>query len=216
MEIRIHTLVLAIPPAGAAIIFLLSIPSVIALVAYLRDGQPKLSGYQDKDGIATEQAVEAYSAQIPKILICTCASLGFVASTALAVVITIFFIKDGDGYGYGNFLGNWFAFASSVSIGLPRAINTKPKLTISSFVSWSKPQALRWAGIRLKATLLGSMPHFQMFRSSLSSSSEMGFSPNPREITKPQPPSNFALQHWCSRFALQLPVFWFRDAQSWL
>lgn len=69
---------------GSVLVFLLSIPSFIAVTS-IPKSKPKSDIYQDKDGVSTREAMAQYSAKIPKILIASFTVTGFAFSTALAV-----------------------------------------------------------------------------------------------------------------------------------
>ncbi|TVY89179.1 ATP-dependent bile acid permease, partial [Lachnellula willkommii] len=74
---------------GTALIFLLTSPSVFAIISHLRAPKANAEIYKDKDGAATPESMAKYSAKIPKILLVVLVVLGFLTSTALAVLATL-------------------------------------------------------------------------------------------------------------------------------
>ncbi|KAF8846826.1 P-loop containing nucleoside triphosphate hydrolase protein [Acephala macrosclerotiorum] len=110
---------LAVGAAGLGVIFLSTIPSAIGLISHLRSSKVKSKIYEDKDGVATEEAVTVYSNKLPKIFIFVFTNLGFLAALALAVLGTLHRTKDG--FFLENWLnvGAWFLLliqASSIAI----------------------------------------------------------------------------------------------------
>jgi hypothetical protein len=106
---------LAVGVAGLGVIFLSTIPSAIGLISHLRSSKVKSKIYKDKDGIATEEAVAAYSNKLSKIFIFVLTNLGFLVSLALAVLGTLHLTND------GFFLENWLnvgAWVSSITARL--------------------------------------------------------------------------------------------------
>lgn len=97
--------------AGSIVVLLLSIPSLYATASHLlgRRKIPSKSGtYEDKDGVATEESVKAYSAKIPKTLLTIFTTAGFLISIASAVLGTL---KNND----GMLIENWLNTAQWVS-----------------------------------------------------------------------------------------------------
>jgi hypothetical protein len=69
--------------------FLLTAPSVIAIHSHFRRKKTKPRRYEDKDGVASEESMAAYSAKIPKIVLGIFTIAGFVIATSLAVLTTL-------------------------------------------------------------------------------------------------------------------------------
>ncbi|OKL56526.1 hypothetical protein UA08_08261 [Talaromyces atroroseus] len=94
--------------AGIAVLALglfLSVPSVTAIAFHYRQPKPKPSLYEDKDGVASEESMAAYSAKTPKIILSVFTMVGFAAATFLAVVTTL---HRND---YAIFVQNWLNVA---------------------------------------------------------------------------------------------------------
>jgi hypothetical protein len=75
--------------AVLALDLLLTAPSVIAIHSHFRHKKPKPRLYEDKDGVASEQSMAAYSAKIPKIVLAIFTIAGFAIATSLAVLTTL-------------------------------------------------------------------------------------------------------------------------------
>ena len=69
--------------------FLLTAPSVIAIYSHFRHKKTKPRLYEDKDGVASEESMAAYSAKIPKIALTIFTIAGFAIATSLAVLTTL-------------------------------------------------------------------------------------------------------------------------------
>jgi hypothetical protein len=100
---------LAVGVAGFGVIFLSTLPSAVCHISHLRSSKAESDIYKDKDGIATEEAVAAYSNKLPKIFIFVLTNLGFLVSLALAVLGALHLTND------GFFLENWFNVGAWVS-----------------------------------------------------------------------------------------------------
>lgn len=86
--------------------FLLTAPALIAIHSHFRHKNSKPRLYQDKDGVASEESMAAYSAKIPKIMLTICTIAGFAIATSLAVLTTL----DQN----GTFVQNWLNVAQWV------------------------------------------------------------------------------------------------------
>jgi len=75
--------------AGLVLVSLLTLPSLVGVASHLRESKLKSNLYEDKDGVATEKSVAAYSAKIPKIFLSIFTVLGLGTSIALAVLETL-------------------------------------------------------------------------------------------------------------------------------
>lgn len=75
--------------AVLALDLLLTAPSVIAIHSHFRNKKTKPRLYEDKDGVASEQSMAAYSAKIPKIVLAIFTIAGFAIATSLAVLTTL-------------------------------------------------------------------------------------------------------------------------------
>lgn len=69
--------------------FLLTTPSVLAIYSHFRRKKTKPRLYEDKDGVASEQSMAAYSAKLPKIVLAIFTIAGFAIATSLAVITTL-------------------------------------------------------------------------------------------------------------------------------
>ena len=99
---------LAAGGAGLALAFLCTFPSVSAIISHFREIKPKSEIYEDKDGIASEESMAAYSAKAPKILLSILTIIGFLTATSLAVLGTL--NRDHD----LTFIQNWLNVAQWV------------------------------------------------------------------------------------------------------
>lgn len=93
--------------AGIVLIAFLALPSIFALFFQLQVPKHKENGYQDEDGVATDQSVAQYSAKVPKILLVLSTLLGFLVSLSLAILGTLDHHKT-------VFLENWLNVAQWV------------------------------------------------------------------------------------------------------
>jgi hypothetical protein len=82
---------------GLALILFCSIPSFLELTStvWTLKRYTLAKVYEDKDGVATEEGTEKFSAKVPKIIIATLSLLGLAVSTTLAVLGTLGWAKDG-------------------------------------------------------------------------------------------------------------------------
>ncbi|TVY82844.1 ATP-dependent bile acid permease [Lachnellula suecica] len=90
---------------GASLILFLTLPSIVGFISHLRASKTKLKIYEDKDGIATDESMQKYSAKLPKIFLAVFVGLGLLTSTALAVLSTLTPFKP-------TFLPDWLNTAS--------------------------------------------------------------------------------------------------------
>src|ERR1700719_2546867 len=96
--------------AGAfALVFLLTFPSVSAIVSHFRESKPKSEVYEDKDGIASEESMAAYSAMAPKIILSVLTVAGLLTAVPLGIFGTL--DRDHDSL----FIQNWLNAAQWVS-----------------------------------------------------------------------------------------------------
>jgi hypothetical protein len=100
---------LASGAGGLALVLLLTFPSVFAIASHFRETKPKSQIYEDKDGIASEESMAAYSAKAPKIILSLFTLAGFLTSIPLAVFGTL--NRDYD----SMFIENWLIAAHWVS-----------------------------------------------------------------------------------------------------
>jgi hypothetical protein len=90
-----HSACLAAGAAGLVLLVLLTVPALLATVSHFREAQSKASLiYEDKDGVASEESMAAYSAKVPKIIISILSVLGFSTGTAVAVLGTLHQHRD--------------------------------------------------------------------------------------------------------------------------
>lgn len=97
---------------GLAIIGLVSAPAVSSFVLQLTVREPKQDTYEDEDGKATPESMQAYTAKWPKTFILLFAFLSSGASVATAVLTSL------DTGNNGLFLENWLSTGASVSYRL--------------------------------------------------------------------------------------------------
>jgi hypothetical protein len=95
--------------AALALSSFFTVPSVTAVAAHFRQPKPKPKLYEDRDGIATEESMAAYSAKAPKVILSVFTIVGFAAATFLAVLTTL---HRND---YSVFVQNWLNVAQWVS-----------------------------------------------------------------------------------------------------
>lgn len=95
--------------AGLAATGLISVPALSTFITQLTTREPKPETYEDKDGRATPESVEAYSAKWPKTFVVLFAFLATGSSIATAILTTIH-TETVD-----LFLENWLSAAASVS-----------------------------------------------------------------------------------------------------
>jgi len=93
---------------GAALVLISTVPSLFGIASLLRAGKVKEEIYKDKDGIATEKSMAAYSAKIPKAFLTISNLSGLATSIALAILGTL----NDD---HGMFVQNWLNVAQWVS-----------------------------------------------------------------------------------------------------
>jgi hypothetical protein len=94
---------------GLALVFLLTFPSVFAITSHFRKSKPKSEIYEDKDGIASEESMTAYSAKTPKIILSIFTVAGLLTSISLGVSGTL--NRDHD----SMLIQNWLIAAQWVS-----------------------------------------------------------------------------------------------------
>lgn len=98
---------LAAGSSGLVLVALLTSPSIINIASHLRGPKSISDIYEDKDGVATEQSVEEYSAKIPKAFLGIFTVAGLATSIALAVLGSI------EGWDW-MFVENWLNVAQWV------------------------------------------------------------------------------------------------------
>lgn len=91
------------------LISFLTVPSVLAIQSHFRHKKSKPRLYEDKDGVATEESMAAYSATTPKIVLTIFTIAGFAIATSLAVITTLNQNEN------GLFIHNWLNFAQWVN-----------------------------------------------------------------------------------------------------
>lgn len=94
---------------GLVIIGLVSVPAVLSLGLQLTKREPKQDTYEDEDGKATPESLQAYSAKWPKTFILLFALLSSGTSTANAILTSLHTENN------GLFLENWLSTVASVS-----------------------------------------------------------------------------------------------------
>lgn len=94
---------------GLAIVGLVSVPAVSSLALQLTTREPKQDTYEDNDGKATPESVNAYSAKWPKTFVLLFALLSSGTSIATSVLTSL---QSGSN---GLFLENWLSTGASVS-----------------------------------------------------------------------------------------------------
>ena len=118
------------PPAIAGltaliVLFFLTVPTFLKLFENVRsklkptDYEDVHKLYEDEDGAATEESQKEYSAALPKYLVLSSTIIGFLASTATAVITTVMPMTT-------MYLNNWLLFSSWVH---QRSSNLKGTLT---------------------------------------------------------------------------------------
>lgn len=75
--------------AVLALAVLLTVPAIIAVYAHLCHKKMRPALYKDKDGVATQESMAAFSAKTPKIVLTIFSSAGFGIAVALAVLTTV-------------------------------------------------------------------------------------------------------------------------------
>lgn len=99
---------LAVGAAGLALVLLLTFPSLFAIISHFRETKSKPEIYQDKDGIASEESMAAYSAKTPKIVLSLVTVAGFLIAIYLAILGTL--NRDHD----STFILSWLKLAQWV------------------------------------------------------------------------------------------------------
>lgn len=99
---------LAAGTAGLALVLLLTLPSLFAITSHFRETKSKPEIYEDKDGVASEESMAAYSAKASKILLSIFTFAGFLTATSLAVLGTLNRNDD------PMFIQNWLNLAQWV------------------------------------------------------------------------------------------------------
>lgn len=96
--------------AVLVLVFLLTVPSVLAIQSHFRHKKSKPRLYEDKDGVSTAESMAAYSAKTPKIVLIIFTIAGFAIATSLAVLSTLNQNEN------GLFVHNWLNVAQWVII----------------------------------------------------------------------------------------------------
>jgi hypothetical protein len=99
---------LAVGEASLGLVFLLTFPSVSAIISHFRETKSKSEIYEDKDGTASKESMAAYSAKAPKTLLSFFTIIGFLTATSLALLGTL--NRDHD----LTFIQNWLNAAQWV------------------------------------------------------------------------------------------------------
>ena len=104
-----HSTSFAAGAAVLALLLILTFPSLSAIASHFREPKTKVEIYKDKDGVATEHSMAAFSAKAPKTLLSIFTLLGLASSLALAVLGTLNRAHD------FTFLQNWISVGQWVS-----------------------------------------------------------------------------------------------------
>lgn len=113
VEIAPQTASLLAGSCGLFLIALLTSPAVQATAARLVSKRPESTSdatrqlYQDEDGTATEESVKAFSDKVQRVSIAVLSAVGFLASLALAVFVTLQLPRS-------VFVEHWLQFAGWV------------------------------------------------------------------------------------------------------
>jgi hypothetical protein len=104
---------LATGSLAVVLVALVSVPAVETIARRLWAAKPSNSQdkelYEDEDGVATEESVQAFSDKFPKLFIAILSIAGFVLSLALAILNTVEFQRK------NLFIENWLQVADWVS-----------------------------------------------------------------------------------------------------
>ncbi|RFU32555.1 hypothetical protein B7463_g3759, partial [Scytalidium lignicola] len=104
-----------------ALILLFTAPATVAVASHFRDVKPKVTIYEDKDGVATKESTEAYSAKVPKSLLVIFTVLGLFNAIALAALDVLKLSEDGDLRGAWINVGQWgLLIFQAIAIALVR------------------------------------------------------------------------------------------------
>ena len=96
--------------AGAlASVLVLTFPAVSAIASHFRESKPNSEIYEDKDGIASEESMAAYSAKVPKTILSLFTVAGLLTAVPLGVLGTLDLDHD------SLFIPNWLNAAQWVS-----------------------------------------------------------------------------------------------------
>lgn len=118
---------LATGAAGLALVLLLTFPSLLAIISHFREAKSSKSDiYEDKDGIASEESMAAYSAKTPKIVLSLVTVAAFVISISLAILGTLNRSHD------STFILSWLKLAQWVCTRNQRVTIFMLKLSRSS------------------------------------------------------------------------------------
>lgn len=109
---ELHSRSFAVGLAGLVLVFLLTLPSLIGIVAHFREPKTKSTIYEDEDGVATEESMAGYSTLVPKLLLSILTALGLLTAIALGILATVNVDED------PMCVENWLNVAQWV-IGLP-------------------------------------------------------------------------------------------------
>ena len=80
---------LASAAVSLLLIVFLTIPALFGAVLHFREPKSKPALYEDKDGVASEESMAAYTAKYPKILLSIFTVVGFATAVCLAVLGTV-------------------------------------------------------------------------------------------------------------------------------
>ncbi|RDW75857.1 putative ABC bile acid transporter [Coleophoma crateriformis] len=81
--------------AGLVAVGLLTIPALFALFCHFRQKKPKSATYEDRDGVASKESIEQFSAKLPKIFLFLFIVAGLSVSIALAILEILNITEDG-------------------------------------------------------------------------------------------------------------------------
>ncbi|KAI1259517.1 P-loop containing nucleoside triphosphate hydrolase protein [Xylariaceae sp. FL1019] len=98
------TLLLVSAAVGLGATAVLSVPAVSAAARQIRSKDLKSEGYEDEDGVSSEDAVKEFGTKLPKTLIVMFSVLGLFISISLAVLSTLSPKNTGDGLSLENWL----------------------------------------------------------------------------------------------------------------
>lgn len=92
------------------LVALLTTPALNGVLSHFREPKSKPAIYEDKDGVASEESMAAYSVTYPKIFLSIFSVIGFGTALALAVLGTL------DSHLDPLFLENWLAVGQWVCV----------------------------------------------------------------------------------------------------
>lgn len=102
---------LAAAICSSVVVVAFTVPSAISTVSHLRGKEQKWTTYSDKDGVATEETIAAFSTKVPKTILMISTILGF--GTSIALAILAFLHPD------GMMVENWINVGQWVRQNIP-------------------------------------------------------------------------------------------------